>query len=222
MLRETGYQEKIEMLFPWMEEIFEAVKKDLKNDHLKADRQFCKKYLLGKNPAHVTIQEMIEAYRADIANGNVSLGEFIATRWLLKNTDIYGYFEEKLKAVRDDFETLDALPQDLSDTLMQSSVQLFGAKKTYLFSVFNSVVFPAPTYARLREMAQNETQVTAQENSVQRTTESLETLQVRHNREIAALSDRYEKKINGMQKKYLADVEALKKQIASLQKKLVS
>ncbi len=222
MLRETGYQEKIEMLAPWLEEIFESIKKDLKNEHLKIDRQFCKKYLLGKNPVHISVPEMIEAYRTDIAAGNVSLGEFIATRWLLKNTDIYGYFEERIKALSDDFEKLEELPQDLSDTLMDSSVKLFGAKKTYLFSVFNSVVFPPSTYACLKELASQETHTLDQESTIQKANETLEALQARHNREMAALTDRFEKKFSGMQKKYLADVECLKKQVALLQKKLVS
>lgn len=222
MLKETGYQEKIEMLTPWLEEIFETIKRDLKNEHLKVDRQFCKKYLLGKSPGQITVPEMVEAYRKDIAVGNESLGEFIATRWLLKNTDIYGYFEEKIKALSDDFEKLEVLPQDLSDSLMHSSVTVFGAKKTYVFSVFNSVVFPQSTYMRLKELASEETHLADQAHTVQRTHETLEAMHLRHSREIAALTDRFEKKINGMQKKYLADVEALKKQVALLQKKLAS
>ena len=48
MLKETGYQEKIEIVAPWLDEIVETVKKDLKNEHLKVDKAFCKKYFLGK------------------------------------------------------------------------------------------------------------------------------------------------------------------------------
>jgi hypothetical protein len=220
MLKETGYQEKIEMLAPWLEEIIETVKRDLKNEHLKIDRQFCKKYFLGKNPSHVPLKEMAEAYRIDIAAGNVGLGEFIATRWLLKNTDIYGYFEENIRKVTSDFEQLQELPHDLASSLMQGSVNKFGAKKTYLFSVFNSVVFSPSVYAQLKEMAEMQTQEVQQELEMQATASSLEQLQNRHNREIAALTDRYEKKLSGMQKKYLNDVEGLKKQIAKLQKRI--
>ncbi|HEY4831138.1 MAG TPA: hypothetical protein VIH61_01055, partial [Waddliaceae bacterium] len=136
MLKETGYQEKIEMLFPWLEEIIEVLKKDLKSEHLKIDKPFCKKYFLGKNPAQVQVKEMAEAYRTDIACGNVGLGEFIATRWLLKNSDVYGYFEEKLRAITSDFEQLEELPQDLSLSIVKAATLQFGAKKTYLFSVF--------------------------------------------------------------------------------------
>ena len=220
MLKEMGYQEKIEMITPWLEEVVDVVKKDLKNEHLKIDRNFCKKYFLGKNASNVSLKEMAEAYKSDISAGNGGLGEFIATRWLLKNTDIYGYFEERLKTVTINFEELSELPQEVSLNLMHSSVKLFGAKKTYLFSVFNSVVFPAALYAELKESALSETKETQAEQAAHEKAESLENLQLRHNREMAAIADRYEKKFSGLQKKYLNDVDALKKQIRNLQKKL--
>lgn len=220
MLKETGYQEKIEMLTPWMDEIVESIKKDLKQDHLKADRQFCKKYFLGKNPAQVTTPEMAAAYRADILAGNVALGEFIATRWLLKNTDIYGYFEEALKKVTRDFELLSELPLELSQTLMQSSVKQYGAKKTYLFAVFNSVVFPQAVYVKLKELAQAQASEEGALQSAQHAEQSLIATQAKYEQQIAALTDKYEKKLSGLQRKYVTDTEALKKQIATLQKKL--
>lgn len=220
MLKETGYQEKIEMLAPWLEEIVDAVKKDLKNEHLKVDRSFCKKYFLGKNPVQVPINEMAEAYRIDIASGNAGLGEFIATRWLLKNTDIYCYFEERIRAISSDFEALEELSEEVSLSLMQTSVKQFGAKKTYLFSVFNSVVFPPKIYAQLKEMAEVETAHTRAEEEVKKTAETCEMQEIRHKRETAALIDRYEKKLSGMQAKYLKDTASLKKQISTLQKKL--
>lgn len=211
MLKETGYQEKIEMLAPWLEEIIDTVKKDLKSEHLKVDRPFCKKYFLGKNPAQIQLKEMVQAYRVDIASGNVGLGELIATRWLLKHTDIYAFFEEKIRPITQDFEQLMELPQEISLLLLQGAVQQFGAKKTYLFSVFNSVVFPPDLYASLRELAAKDVR---QEEGVSNA------LEQREKRELAALVDRYEKKLNGMQKKYLQDVASLKKQISTLQKKL--
>ncbi len=220
MQKETTYQEKIRIVEPWLEEIIDVVKKDLKNEHLKADKPFCKKYFLGKNPAQLSVKEMADAYRVDIAQGNVGLGEFIATRWLLRHTDIYAYFEEKIKGVSEDFEQLDQLPQELSDSLMLSSVKHFGAKKSYLFAIFNSVVFPPTTYSRLKELALQERESTEKEAAAEKIKETVETMQARHVREMTALTDRYEKKLLGMQKKYLNDVAGLKKQIAQLQKKL--
>ncbi len=39
-------------------------------------------------------------------------------------------------------------------------------------------------------------------------------------REIARLTDKYEKKLAGLQKKYITDMENFKKQISQLQRKL--
>ena len=35
MLKETEYQEKFELIVPWMAQIIEVVKKDLKNEYFK-------------------------------------------------------------------------------------------------------------------------------------------------------------------------------------------
>jgi hypothetical protein len=220
MLKETGYQEKIELLAFWLEEIVDIIKKDLKAEHLRVDKTFCKKYFFGKNPSHISAKEMAVAYQSDIAAGNVGLAEFIATRWLLRNTDIYGYFETKIKAITPDFEALEELPQELSISLVNESIAQFGAKKTYLFSVFNSVVFSPSLYAQLKAWAEKETEERRCAHAAEEKAESLEAMQQKHSREMAALSDRYEKKLSGMQKKYLQDTEALKKQIRALQKKL--
>ncbi len=154
MLKETGYQEKIEMVSPWLEEIIETVKKDLKNEHLKIDHRFRKKYFLGKAPARITAAEMAFAYRIDIKEGNIGLGEFIATRWILKHTEIYTFFETALKKMTEDFEALVELPIPFSEGLIKEGTQQFGAKKIYVFSVFNSVVFPPSIYAQLRSLAE--------------------------------------------------------------------
>ena len=119
-----------------------------------------------------------------------------------------------------DFEALEELSQEVSHSLVQTSVKHFGAKKTYLFSVFNSVVFPAVVYAQLKEMAMVESKATHEEQEAKKTLESCELMEQRHNREMSALTDKFEKKLIGMQKKYLQDVAILKKQISTLQKKL--
>lgn len=220
MLKETGYQEKIVMLKPWLVEIIDVVKKDLRNEHLKMDKSFCRRHFLGKNPAQIHAIELAPAYEKEIAEGNISLGEFISTRWLLKNTDVYGYFENKLKVVSEDFEKLDELPLDLSQTLVDESVKQFGAKRTYLFSVLNSVVFPKTIYEKLEKQAKDETKKQEEQKAQAEENYTLESLKKRYEREFANLKDRYEKKFNGLEKKYIHDTETLKKQIAALQRKL--
>jgi hypothetical protein len=220
MLKETGYQEKIEMLKGWLPEIIEIVKKDLRNEHLKSDKAFCRRYFLGKNPAQVQADELAPAYAEEIASGNTGLGEFISTRWLLKNTDIYGFFEARIKTLTADFETLETLPYDFSNSLLEEAVKQFGPKRTYLFSVLNSVVFPKELYQKLQALAQEETRMMAEAILKHEEAMTLEAMQKRHERELVALRDRFEKKFSGLERKYLNDVQALKKQIQILQKKL--
>lgn len=222
MLKDTGYIEKIELLRDWLEEIVDIIKKDLKNEHLKIDKEFCRKYFLGKSCQSLTLTEMATAYAADIKSGNSGLGEFIASRWLLKNTDIYHFFEEKLKKIAPDFEALDELSQEQGQQLMNQAKADFGPIKTYIFSVFNSVVFPKSIYDELKEHASFETQRFREKTVQENETKNLEELKKRYDRDISALTDRYEKKLIGMQKKYLHDTESLKKQISTLQRKLDS
>ncbi len=222
MLKETGYQEKFELLRPWLAEIVETVKKELKNEHLKIDKEFCRRYFLGKNFTNVPLHELADAYYKDITGGNVGLGEFVATRWLLKHTDIYDFFEMALKNISEDFDELEELPQEISQPLLKGSLEAFGAPKTYLFSVFNSVVFPKEIYENLRTQAIEESKKARKEAEAKQISESLEAMQKRHTREMSAMSERYEKKLSGMQRKYVNDMEILKKQVGQLQKKLSS
>lgn len=220
MIKESGYQEKIELAAPWLAEVIELVKKDLKNEHLKIDRDFCKRYFLGKGSNMITVAEMVEAYRKDIAEGNVGLAEFITSRWILRNTDIYGFFEETLAKLTPDFDTLQELDDKLASSLVKDAISQFGAVKTYLFSLFNSVVFSDEIYEEMRKKALSFSAEIKDKQEKEQVEKSLETMQKRHTREMAALNDRHEKKLSGLQKKYLNDTEVLKKQIRDLQVKL--
>ncbi len=127
-----------------------------------------------------------------------------------------------LRTITPDFETLEQLSDEVSQVLMRQAIEKYGAKKTYLFSIFNSVVFPKNLYEKLRKLAEEET---AQEVVIKQEQEqhsSVEAMRSRYEREIAAMNDRFEKKMSGMQKKYLQDVQVLKKQISALQKKLTA
>ena len=213
--KESGYQEKFEALNPWLLEIIDSVKRDLKQDHLKIDPAFCKRYFFGKNPAQLTAQELTPAYAKDIAEGNVGLGEFIASRWIFKNTDVYGFFEDRLNSLTPDFDKIDELPVELSENLLAEALKTFGPKRVYIFSLINAVAFPDEIYERLRKGAENEKQERQEIEEML----SIEKLKLRHQREIAAITDKYEKKLQGFQKKYQNDVAVLKKQVSTLQKK---
>ena len=222
MHKSATYKEKFQTLRPWLPAIVESVKKDLKNEHLKSDVKFCKEYLAGKNLNKLTNEDLVNAYsRALVSSDNAeALAEFISNRWLLKNTELYALFEEKLTAINPNFTEMEEIDAPRAREIVAASNKEYGAVRTYLFSVINSVVFPKEIYADLHKQA--EIEVKEQERAQKATAEKLsgEALQRNHEQELARLVDKYEKKLTGLQKKYLQDTESLKKQMIALQRKL--
>lgn len=222
MYKEATYKQKISDLQEWVPFIIETVKKDLKNDHLKKDFYFTKKFFPAKNINKITIDEMTEAYLKAIEEEEKGeeIAEFIASRWLLNNSELYEFFEQQLTQLCPDFTALTELDPLQAETLIAASNRQFGAPHTYLFSVLNSVVLPKESFQSLRKEAKQtkeEKEVEAKQVEEQLTVDNL---QKGFDREIARLTDKYEKKLSGLQKKYLQDTERLKKENAQLQRRL--
>lgn len=221
MYKDTTFKEKFAILNPWMPSIIETIKKDLKNEHLKKDFVFLKTYFPSKNANKLTTEELVKAYTHAVshADNGESLGEFLTNRWLLKNGDIYHYFEEGLDAINPNFTELSEIEQGPALTLMEGAVKKFGAPSTYMFSVLNSVVFPKDVYDQLRKKADAYAADRSKQEALAQERKQEADLHKAHELEIARLTDKYEKKLTGLQKKYIQDVDALKKQIAILQRK---
>lgn len=222
MLKESTYKEKFAMLKPWLPLIIETIKKDLKNEHLKRDPGFVRQYFPGKNAAKLTLDELVEAYTKAIFDGEngEELAEFIANRWMLKHTDIYHYFEQELSKINPNFSELQDIDKPTATKIMDGSMQQFGSIASYIFCIFNSVVFPEDVYKQLGTHASKTAVEKKEEDKKNDAEASLETLKRNYEQQIARLVDKYEKKILGLQKKYVIDVDTLKKQIANLQRKL--
>ncbi|MGK5595438.1 MAG: hypothetical protein ACSNEK_08790 [Parachlamydiaceae bacterium] len=222
MNKDATYKEKLAYLHEWLPSIIESVKKDIKNEHLKQDFQFVKRYFPGKNINKIDIQDLSQAYQAAIQeqeNGE-SIAEFIASRWIMRNSDLYYFFENFLSGVNPNFTEIEELDAEIAKRLVDSSVEEFGAQNAYVFSILNSVAFSEGQFSELKEKAQKETKVEAEEKVQQQERETLEGLKRNQEREIARLTDKYEKKLAGLQKKYIQDIDQLKRQVANLQKKL--
>lgn len=214
------YQVMFQKVDPWLQDILEVVKKDLKQEHLKKDKVFCKKYFLGKGASQVSIEEMVCAYRQEISTGNVGLAEFIASRWLLKNTDVYGFFEKKLTQLSPDFDQLESLEDSFAQELKQEAQRQFSPTRLYLFSVLNAVTFSEEIFEELREAALEYTKKESEKHAQLKEQEDLEAMRKRFEREMRALSGKFEKKLSGMERKYVRDTEMLKGQIRTLSRKL--
>lgn len=221
MLKDATHKEKLDLLQDWLPYIIQSIKSELKNDHLKQDWNFVKTYFENKNVNKLTAEELVAGYQQALAKEEKAsdIAEFIFNRWLLKNTELYQYFEDSLTKIDPNFTDLKELSQDKSLIIAEGSVRHFGAPKTYIFSVINSVVFPKTVFDQLRKQAAKSHEEESKEATIQKEQQSLAAMEKNHQLELARLTDKYEKKLLGLQKKYTLDTENLKKQIATLQRK---
>lgn len=204
----------------WIPRVLETIKKDIKTEHLTSDPSFYRTYFGNRPQNRLTTEEIFKAYEQELLKGNPAFEEFVVNRWVFKHGDIYRHFAERLQAIHEDFEQIQTLTEAQSEQILAGAVEQFGAINTYLFTVLNAVVFPSAILERLKGQAEKETaEQQAQETSAQEK-QTLEQMVLRHQREVARLNEKYESKLAGVQKKYATDMEALKKQIRSLQQKL--
>lgn len=222
MYKNATYKEKFADLQEWIPFLIEAVKKDLRNEHLKKDFNFIKKFLPSKNLNKVTTEELAQAYQKAIQEEEQgeNLAEFITSRWLLKNSELYEFFENQLTKIHPDFTNIEEIDPEPAQKLIYASIDQFGAPHTYLFSVLNSVVFPKESFQELKTIAQTQHKRVEEEGHIAAEQLNIAQMQAQFDEKLLRLSDKYEKKLTGLQKKYIVDVDSLKKQIAQLQRKL--
>ncbi len=219
MLKDSTYSQKLTILKKWIPNIVEEIKRDLKNDHLKKDKQFCKTYFSTCDVARISTDDLSAGYRKAAENEAVeeNLAEFIGNRWLLKNTDIYDFYEFHLSKIDENFTELEVLEPEAAEKLVNASVHEFGPVKSYIFSVLNSVVFPETHFKKMEKLAEDQNKNV--DGTKEKKAECSES-DKNYERQIARLTDKYEKRLAGLENKYNKDVDALKKQIVLLQKKI--
>lgn len=221
-LKDMSYKDKFSVLSHWMPSIIDSIKRDLRNDHLKSDTIFVKRYLAGKNVNKATVEELAKAYGEALASGDNSeeVGEFLCNRWLLRHSELYNYFENELSKINPNFSEIEQLDKLASQKLVEGSVKQFGAPRTFLFCVLNSVVLDKEVIEALNHSAR-QSKIKADEEEVFRLeNESLDKMTRSYEQQLSRITDKYEKKLAGLQKKYVQDIDVLKKQVAYLQRKL--
>ncbi len=211
---------QFETIQPWIGVVLNAIKKDIKTDHLPAKPGFIKAHFGNRSVHRLTLEEIFDAYAKDLLAGDQELSEWVVNRWVFKHGDIYSHFAERLGQISQNYSAIESLSEAQSEEILEGVAQKFGALPVYLFSVLNGVVFPEGVFARLRVAAQEEeARLEAQEKGAEETRKGAQTAEA-YQRELARLHEKYEGKIAGVMKKYTTDVEALKKQIRSLQKQI--
>ncbi len=216
MIKEDPYKIKFGKLEPWIPEIFQAIRKDLRNEHLHKSPAFVQKHFPKRPLDKLTIAELSAAYLKEIADGDEDLGEKITAHWVLKNGELYQFFVDALSKVNPKYDEIETLPADTSAFLLTTAVSQFGARTVYIFSILNAVVFTEEQLSRIREIALSE--VVPQEEKQHFA--SAESVKEHYEKEMRKLVEKYEKRMQGIERKYFQDVEGLKKQIAGLHKKL--
>lgn len=222
MYKDSTYKEKFAILKEWTPHLIDVVKKDLKNEHLKQDYVFARKYLQGKNLNKVTLEDLIQGYSAAIEQeeSGEKIAEFIANRWMIHSSELYGFFEKELTKVNPNFDSIEEIDEPVAKKLIGESVDQFGAMNTYLFSVINSVAFKKDQFEDLKKASLKERETKQKESVKAEEQKSLEDTKKDYEQRLVRLEDKYEKKLDGLQRKYVKDTEMLKKQVANLQRKM--
>lgn len=198
----------------WMHVLLNAIRKDIKQDHLGSDPEFYRTYFGNRPQNRLNSEEIFSAYESELLKGNQELSEWVVNRWVFKHGDLYQVFAERLSQINSEFDKIQTLTVEESEKVLEGTVEQFGAIPTFLFVVLNGVVFPDSIRARLLSLAEKEKMSQEKKTQEDEGKESLEKLLAAKEREIARLND----KLVGVQKKYDKDVEGLKKQIRALQK----
>ncbi|MBJ7448947.1 MAG: hypothetical protein JHC93_01150 [Parachlamydiales bacterium] len=222
MLKDKNYQEKFSLLDPWFKEIIDSAKKELKQEHLSKDRAFQKRYLQGKPVIRATVDELVKAYSEAIQDGDETVAEIVSTRWILRNSEIYTFFVDRLQKINPQFDQIESLLDEDSNKLLSDAKNNFEIYRVYAFALFNAVAFSDEIYENLRKEALSELEKNTQEQSQKQSSDEELQNEKRTLLEMQRTIDKYEKKISGLQKKYIQDMDGLKKQIATLHKKLAA
>lgn len=213
-------RDKFFFVQPWIREVLMAVKKELKSEYLPANRAFYQTHF-GNRPLHRLMQEEIFfVFERELEKGNVELAEWVISRWVFKHGDVYQHFAGRLSEIQEDFTQIASLTEEQSERILEGAVESFGPISTYLFAYVNGVVFPKSILERLRKDAEVAREQEQKRDEALEEARTMETLVQKHEREMKRVMDKYESKLAGLEKKYIVDTGALKKQISSLQKQL--
>lgn len=206
---------KFHTLQPWLPEILETIRRDIKTDYLPASATVYRAHFGNRPLNRLTMTEISDALTKELLQGNEDLAEWVVNRWVFKHGEIYSHFAQRLEAIRPDFTELESLTEAESEQVLKGAQESFGVKPVYFFSVLNGVVFPASVFDALRAATEAHKEPEEASSSVEDAAAS-----EKHKKDLAKLAEKYEQKIAGVMKKYTTEVEALKKQIRALQKRV--
>lgn len=206
---------------PWITQILHAIKKDIKTDHLAVDKNFYRSHFGARPLNKLTVEEIFTVYEKELLGGHEELVEWAVNRWVFKHGDLYQRFADQLSLIHPEFHAIESLTLEQSERLL-ASLGSIPATELYLFSRLNGVVFPEAVFEKLETAAEKESEVAKAAAAKESAEESMEKELERLRRDANRLKEKFEDKLAGVQRKYQTDIDALKKQVRSLQQKVGS
>src|SRR3990167_595178 len=90
-------------------QILEAIKKDIKQEHMDAHLEFYRKYFGNRPKKGLTTTEIFSAYAKELSEGNEEFSAWIVNRWVFKNGELYEHFVNQLSSINPDFASIETL-----------------------------------------------------------------------------------------------------------------
>ncbi len=216
-------KDKFQTLQPWLSQILYSIKKEIKTEHLSKSPAFYKAHFGNRPLNRLTNEEICAVYEKQLLQGDhEDLSEWVVNRWVFRHGDIYQHFADRLAKINPDFDAIKNLDEAQSKQVLSGATETFGALPIYLFTVLNGVVFPKNIIEELRSLAEKQEAQLEEECAALELKENIEQMKTRYHSELSRMEKKYEDKLTGVMKKHVTDVEALKKQIRSLQQQLNS
>lgn len=220
MIKDLPLKSKFEYLGEVLPRVLQDIRRDIRNEHMKQDREFVQKYFSKCHLEKISSSDIEKAYFAEIVTlNNEDLGSWVISKWIMKHAEVYEFFVTELSKINPNFEEIELIDIDSSKSIVSKCMESFGVEDTYIFSLLNSVAFPDQMFEFLKsETSKN----ILKKQNVELVDSSIDVsaLVQKHEQELLKLADRYEKRLQATVKKYSQDIEGLRKQLGSLQKKL--
>lgn len=214
-------KDKFQTLQPWLSQVLHTIKKEIKTEHLSKSPTFYKAHFGNRPINRLTNEEICAVYEKELLAGETEdLGEWVINRWVFRHGDIYEHFAARLASINPDFEEIKNLDDKQSEMVLSGAIEAFGALPVYLFIVLNGVVISPGVLSRLKDLVAATQSKEKEEQEALSLKMSLDQMIERQKNEILRLEKKYEDKLAGVMRKYATDIEALKRQVRSLQQKI--
>ncbi len=216
MKTNATYADKFSALAPWFDRIISSIRRECKQEHLKADPGYVRKFFNGKPLNQISVDEMKAVYADQIVKGHEQLGEFVANRWIFKHLDLYRFFERKLNEINPNFDQISELSEEQAEKLINEASKEFGLQDVFIFVTLNSVALPETYWTKISDEALDRLAQEKLQEEKNQENQARESVQ----QAIQRISTRFEDKLDEQKRRYEHEIRKLQEEVSKLKKKL--